>query len=187
MPTSVPSPRPPARPQVRPGQEHFPTHGRQRPTRWPHLLAFLALLTLEPLHMGSAQPLPAQTLSAQPLSAQPLPAQPLAPLGLRAPSKKPALYLLTISVADYQDERIPALRFPEDDARALRAWAQAQEGKLYGQVRVDSLTNPQASRSAIIEKLIHFYRDAQPQDQLILYLAGHGKVVNERGTWHFLP
>lgn len=100
---------------------------------------------------------------------------------------RPDLYLLTIAVGQYQHPEIPDLAYVDDDARALRAWAQTQTGKLYGTVHVDSLTDGQATRTAIVDTVVTFFRDAQPSDQLILYLAGHGVVLEERGTWHFLP
>lgn len=112
----------------------------------------------------------------------------LAPAASQAQTvTRPDLYLLTISVGQYQHPDIPDLLYADDDARGLRAWAQTQNGKLYNTVHVEALTDGQATRTAIIDKLVTFFRDAQPSDQLILYLSGHGVVSEERGTWHFLP
>lgn len=105
----------------------------------------------------------------------------------RVQPEKVDLYLLTIDVGRYQNPEIPRLLYVSDDARAMRAWADGQKGRLYNQVFTDALSDRQANRSAIIQKIIEFYENARPQDQLILYMAGHGVVPNGQSTWHFLP
>jgi len=97
------------------------------------------------------------------------------------------LYLLAIGIGDYQDKRIPELKYTDDDVNALRIWAEGQRGHYYHQTHVKTLLNAQATRPDIVQALLEYYQGAQPEDLLVLYLSGHGVVDAASGSWNFLP
>lgn len=100
---------------------------------------------------------------------------------------KPDLYLLSVGISQYQDKSIPALRFADDDARAMVSWAEGQKNRVYGDVHTQLLLDQQASRKAVLQAVLEFFRASQPHDQLILFLAGHGVVDPGTNSWHALP
>lgn len=110
----------------------------------------------------------------------------LLPFSASSQDERPDLYVLAIAVGDYQDEGIPDLRYADDDARAIIGWAQSQEGGLFRDVYSDMLVDKDATRAQIVSSLVRFFRGARPQDQLVLFFAGHGVVDPETGIYHFL-
>lgn len=104
-------------------------------------------------------------------------------VGIASP---PDLYVLAIGVSRYQDTDIPPLAYADDDARALVQWADSQKGKVYRDVHTRLIVERQATRRDIISALVEFLKPASPQDQVILFLGGHGVVESETGAYHFL-
>lgn len=104
----------------------------------------------------------------------------------QTPSSRPDLYVLAVGVSTYQDSRLTPLRYADDDARAIARWADEQKQHIYQEVHVRTLLNEQATRSAVIHDVVDFFRAAGPQDQLVLFLAGHGVVEKDTGRYHFL-
>ena len=102
-----------------------------------------------------------------------------------ADDDRPTLYVLAIGVSDYQDDRIPDLSYADDDARGIIHWATTQLDRLYGDVHASLLINEEATRSRIIKELISFFRSARPDDQIVLFIAGHGVLEQETGNYHF--
>ena len=98
---------------------------------------------------------------------------------------KPDLYLLSIGISNYADSGLQ-LRYADADARAVADVLQKQSGKLYGRVVARTLTDRQASQSAISEGLQWLRRDATQKDLALIFLAGHA-AVDERGNYFFLP
>lgn len=103
------------------------------------------------------------------------------------PPKRSDLYVLAIGVSTYQDNRLTPLRYADDDARALATWAQGQEHRIYEAVHAKVLIDQEATRAAIIREVVAFFKAAAPEDQVILFLAGHGVVEKDTRRYHFLP
>ncbi|MFM7200312.1 MAG: caspase domain-containing protein [Myxococcota bacterium] len=104
---------------------------------------------------------------------------------LRA-SDKPELYLLAIGTSDYQDPTVQDLKYADDDATAMIQWAESQRGRLYSEVHTRLLTNQEVTRTQVIQALLEHFRAARPNDQLILFLSGHGLVDPKTQAWHYL-
>lgn len=96
------------------------------------------------------------------------------------------LHLLAIGISEYQDSRIPGLRYADDDARALVSWASRQQGDLYRQVNTRVLVGPQATRANIIDALLQLYRSGGPDDLIMVFIGGHGLQEEQTGHYHFL-
>lgn len=96
------------------------------------------------------------------------------------------LYILAIGISQYRDPDIEVLQYSDDDAIGMVAWARAQSGYLYTRVHTQVLLNEHATRGAIIDALLSFFENAKPQDQIILFMAGHGLFIPDLGTYHFM-
>ncbi|MBI3467792.1 MAG: caspase family protein [Planctomycetes bacterium] len=62
---------------------------------------------------------------------------------------------------------------------------QRRGGALYRQVSVHPLPDEKATRSAIQQSLEKIAKESQPQDTLVVFLAGHGTMVGQR--YYFIP
>jgi WD40 repeat protein len=93
---------------------------------------------------------------------------------------RPNLFGLVVGIGNYQNARVPGGRPPVDlkyttaDARAMRdAWSK-QVGKRYQHGSLELLPDEQATREAILGHLKKLVGKVQPDDLLLVFLAGHG-------------
>ena len=100
--------------------------------------------------------------------------------------KTPNLYALVVGVSDYIDRTIPDLDYADDDAMDFAAMLKAQEGGLYGEVDIRTLTDAGATKQAILEGL-DWLTDAPGEDDVaLLFLAGHGARAGNRNEFYFM-
>jgi WD40 repeat protein len=95
--------------------------------------------------------------------------------------RQPDLYGLAVGVSDYSKaaalangQRPPNLPATKRDAEAMKASWLAQRGKLYANVSVTLCTDEDATREKILAQLKALATRVQPDDRLVLFLAGHG-------------
>jgi WD40 repeat protein len=100
------------------------------------------------------------------------------------PLDKGILYVVAVGVSKYADDSL-SLKFAADDARALVALFQRRGQSLYRKVHPLLLPDDRATRAGIREALDEIARKAQPQDTLVVFLAGHGTMVGQR--YYFIP
>ena len=88
---------------------------------------------------------------------------------------RPNLYVVAVGIAEYDAESL-RLSYPDDDARAVAAALESQEGRLFAQVHTRLL--PEAGRPAgrteILEAVSWLSREGTQKDVRVLFLAGHG-------------
>lgn len=94
----------------------------------------------------------------------------------------PRLYLISIGVGDYQDP-LPALHSAVNDAVALRNVMLKQQGKVYREIIQHTLIDTNATKESILS-LLENLPDMDPEDIVILFMAGHG-VQNQNGIFYF--
>ena len=100
------------------------------------------------------------------------------------PLAKSQLYLLSVGINRYADAGLN-LRFAAPDAKAI-ADIFTQRGKtLYQEVHAKVLLDQDATKPGIKAALMELAAQSQPQDTLIVFLAGHGTTLGER--YYFLP
>jgi WD40 repeat protein len=92
-------------------------------------------------------------------------------------------YAVLIGVSDYSflpyDQQ---LKFADDDAHLLNDYLQT-----WGEIEVKMFLNEEAStRNMIGGQLKMVLRNAQPNDHVILFFAGHGDVDSEKGDGYLL-
>jgi uncharacterized caspase-like protein/tetratricopeptide (TPR) repeat protein len=113
--------------------------------------------------------------------------------GARAQNAAPSAgqWALLIGVNDYPGE-IQDLRFARDDARALKDLLVSSAGFKAERVRLltdDSVGAERATKQNILAALSGLATTVQPNDQIIVFLAGHGIVrgIGPDAKSYFLP
>jgi len=91
-------------------------------------------------------------------------------------AEKPDLYVLAIGVSEYQQDKFN-LVYAAKDAEDLTALF-ADKTDLYGQIHTRVITDKEATTQNI-KKAKEFLMDSGVDDQVILFVAGHGLVSDE--------
>ena len=97
---------------------------------------------------------------------------------------KSRLYVVAVGINKYADANLN-LRYAAKDAQEIAALFQRRGKGLYAQVDVTSLLDQDATKTAIKTTLKQVAGRTQPQDTLMLFLAGHGTVIGQR--YYFVP
>jgi uncharacterized caspase-like protein len=116
-----------------------------------------------------------------------VPEQPAATAGIQKEAPKPPgmasspeerggsqHWAVIIGVSDYQDSRIPSLRYADEDAKSFYTWLTSPEGGRYPPSRVRLLINEQATGRNIKEVLFIWLKQAIEEDMVVVFFAGHG-------------
>lgn len=101
---------------------------------------------------------------------------------LTAPSKEVNLYILAVGINKYKNPALN-LNYAEPDARGIVNFFR-QKGGLFKKVNVIEIYDEQATKETIISKLKEL-QNTNPQDAVLIYLAGHGESVSDK--WYFIP
>ena len=87
----------------------------------------------------------------------------------------PRLVGVAVGIADYR--HLDTLNFADDDAAAIEAFWETQEGKLYRDVRVELIPESKAHKQNILRKLEWLSEEAGPSDIAFVFLSGHGATL----------
>ncbi|MBI1810818.1 MAG: caspase family protein [Nitrospirae bacterium] len=101
---------------------------------------------------------------------------------LTAPSKEVNLYILAVGINKYKNPALN-LNYAEPDARGIVNFFR-EKGGLFKKVTVIEIYDEKATRETIISKLKQL-QNTQPQDAVLIYLAGHGESIGDK--WYFIP
>jgi uncharacterized caspase-like protein len=139
------------------------------------LVCVVAYLAYSPPHATPVSPaVPVAPAAATPRGSS---AETLSP-------RRPHLWVLSVGVSQYRDERL-RLRYAAADARALAAALRRLEhSPLYDTVHTMVLTDGEATRERILEALESFLGKAGPDDVAVVFLAGHG-IRTEKPVAHY--
>ncbi|HZS05184.1 MAG TPA: caspase family protein [Blastocatellia bacterium] len=90
-------------------------------------------------------------------------------------------YVLAVGIDNYANSQFN-LRYAVADAEAFSAEWRDQQEKLgrYKQVEVVPLYNENATKAGILRALATLARQAQPEDVVVIYFAGHGTAQQSR-------
>jgi uncharacterized caspase-like protein len=88
-----------------------------------------------------------------------------------APSRK---WAVVMGVNFYNDERIPDLGGAVNDAWSFYHFLASPEGGAIDPFRLKLLLNDEATKQGVEDALGEFLQHTCPQDQVIIYFAGHG-------------
>ena len=90
-------------------------------------------------------------------------------------------YVLAIGVNQYANSQFD-LNFAVADATDFGAEIQRQQAKLknYERIEVIPLQDRQATKDNILQALRHIATQAQPEDAVVVYFAGHGTAIDQQ-------
>lgn len=95
------------------------------------------------------------------------------------------LHVLAVGVGNYR-QLAPKLKFAADDARALSLRLARNGGPRFdGRVVARTLTDAEATVATIGKTLAEMAAKARPDDTFVLFMAGHGTIVDEQ--YYFMP
>jgi uncharacterized caspase-like protein len=104
---------------------------------------------------------------------------------LRGAERQSDLHLVLVGVNRYKNNALN-LTYAEPDATGMKEFFRAEGVKrLFKEVHVYPLLNDQATGANIRRLFGEVEKKAQPQDTLLIYLAGHGDTIGEE--WYFIP
>jgi len=97
--------------------------------------------------------------------------------------RKSTLHIVSIGINKYRNPALN-LNYGVPDAIGLIKFFQSQPLKLFKEVKVHALFDKEATKDAISD-VLEDLEDTEPQDVVIVYLAGHGDTIGE--DWYFMP
>ncbi len=99
----------------------------------------------------------------------------------------PTLWVLSVGVSKYKASELN-LRFADADATAIAELLRRQaNGPLYGEVKAEVLTDTKVTRESVLGALGRILAQANLDDVVVIFLAGHGVQDRAAGTFYFLP
>ena len=147
----------------------------------------LALFLLSPFFAKTQTNLPANTKekpSSQATSgndAKPANAQP--EIWFPTPDTR----AVVIGISNYQDEKIPDLRFADRDALAFANFLRSPAGGAVPEAQIVLLTNQKATAGNIIAALTGLVEESKLGDRAIISFSGHGDVEQvTKSQWGYL-
>jgi hypothetical protein len=102
---------------------------------------------------------------------------------LTAPSKDVSLYVFAVGINKYKNPALN-LNYAEPDARSITDFFKLQGKELFKNVEIREIYNEQATKENILSRLSQL-QSINPQDVVLIYLAGHGDNISEK--WYFIP
>jgi hypothetical protein len=102
---------------------------------------------------------------------------------LKAPSKEVSLYVLAVGINKYKNPALN-LNYAEPDAKSIAGFFSQRGGGLFRKVNIREIYSEQATRENIVSQLNEL-QNTNPQDAVLIYLAGHGESLNDK--WYFIP
>ena len=98
----------------------------------------------------------------------------------------PKLFVVAIGVGDYNDPKLPKLRFTCKDAKDFSKAITSKKGLPYEDVQVKILCDNEATRADIFEAMECLKQESSPNDVCIFFFAGHG-MRDEKDRFYFMP
>jgi uncharacterized caspase-like protein len=83
-------------------------------------------------------------------------------------------WAVVVGVSEYEDSRIPSLRYAARDAQVFHDWLVAPTGGRYAPSKVKLLLNRNATNEKIKDALFNWLKQAIEEDVVVIYFAGHG-------------
>lgn len=97
-------------------------------------------------------------------------------------------YAVVVGVSRYKDPVIPQLQFADKDAQTIRNFLLSAEGGSFQPEKIKYLVNEDATMKNLRTALYTFLADAQKEDLVVIYFAGHGAPdPNDPRNLYLLP
>lgn len=98
----------------------------------------------------------------------------------------PKLFVVAIGVGDYNDPKLPKLKFTCKDAQDFAKVVATKKGLPYEDVQVKLLCDSEATRADIFEAMEWLKQESSLNDVCIFFYAGHG-LRDEKDRFFFIP
>jgi len=102
---------------------------------------------------------------------------------LTAPQKDVSMYVFAVGINKYKNPALN-LNYAEPDAKGIVDFFRHKDNVLFKSVELREIYNEQATKENITAKLKQL-ENINPQDAVLIYLAGHGENINDK--WYFIP
>ncbi|MDI6727872.1 MAG: caspase family protein [Thermodesulfovibrionales bacterium] len=102
---------------------------------------------------------------------------------LSAPSKDVSMHVFAVGINKYKNPALN-LNYAEPDAKGIADFFKQKGKGLFKDIEVKEIYNEQATKESISAKLKQL-QNTNPQDVVLIYLAGHGENINDK--WYFIP
>jgi uncharacterized caspase-like protein len=102
---------------------------------------------------------------------------------LRAPQKEIALNVLAVGINKYRNPALN-LNYAVPDAKGIAAFFKEKGPGLFKKVNIAGVYDEQATKATIAAQMKSLER-TNPQDVVLIYLAGHGENIADK--WYFIP
>ena len=104
---------------------------------------------------------------------------------VEAPPEAPVLHVLSVGIDRYRSADVSELVNAASDARAVAELMPRIRQGLFREAQVTVLLNEQATLATLRQAFERVAAAAQPEDVVLLFLAGHGVIAD--GRYSFLP
>ncbi len=105
------------------------------------------------------------------------------------PRRSPKLYVLAVGIDHYRDEAVQPLAYGVADARSVVSLFESSTQGLYSlgdkRLLLNERVTPQTWRETFAALHKQLRTDAQPDDLLVIFLAGHGFVDSQTQRYYF--
>lgn len=98
----------------------------------------------------------------------------------------PKLFVVAIGIGDYNDPKLPKLKFTCKDAQDFAKAIATKKGLPYEDVQVKVLCDSEATRADIFEAMEWLKQESSPNDVCVFFYAGHG-LRDEKDRFYFMP
>ena len=94
-----------------------------------------------------------------------------------------SLHVITVGINKYKNPSLN-LNYAQPDARSIVDFFKQKGKGLFRNVDINDLYNEQATKDNILSRLDQL-ENTNPQDAVLIYLAGHGENIDDK--WYFIP
>lgn len=107
-------------------------------------------------------------------------------LRINMPADEPTstCYVFSIGINEYLNPKLN-LNYAVDDAQSIAKLIENQGNKLFTKIETTLLTNEEATRENILNKLDELSEVIKPTDVFYFFYAGHGSMVDD--NFYFIP
>ncbi|MDZ4163738.1 MAG: caspase family protein [Smithellaceae bacterium] len=102
---------------------------------------------------------------------------------LAAPQKDVSMYVFAVGINNYKNPALN-LNYAVPDAKGIIDFFNQRGKGLFKKVETIDIYNEQATKQGITARLKQL-ENTQPQDAVLIYLAGHGESLHDK--WYFIP
>jgi WD40 repeat protein len=98
-------------------------------------------------------------------------------------SKSVSLHVFTVGINNYENPALN-LNYAQPDAKGIVEFFQQSAKGLFKNVNITDIYNEQATKAGILSNLGKL-KNTEPQDAVLIFLAGHGENIDDK--WYFIP